>query len=271
MSYYDVLGVDEQAPKEQIKKAYRNLSKQHHPDVNGGDDTKFKEIAEAYENLSDDVKRAQYDASRMNPFANMGANGFNFNGNFSDMFNDFFGSDPRKAKGQNHTIIANIPFVDAYNGASRSFQINGETIKINIPRGAKNGANLRVAGKGQVNPYNPSAGPGDLIIQIQIQHDPNFILQGTDIWIDYNLNWIDLILGTKIEVSLPDGSTIKVPVPSNSFHHKTLRIKDKGFPIYNTSSRGSLMVRLNARFNELNDDQLEEVKKLKEKLSGLEQ
>ena len=82
MTYYDILGVDESASSDQIKKAYRKLSKQHHPDMNGGDESKFKEIAEAYEHLSDDVKRAQYDASRMNPFGNMGGNGFHFDGNF---------------------------------------------------------------------------------------------------------------------------------------------------------------------------------------------
>tara|TARA_R110000772_G_scaffold59349_4_gene134428 strand:- start:2053 stop:2865 length:813 start_codon:yes stop_codon:yes gene_type:complete len=270
MSYYDVLGVSDQAPAAEIKKAYRELSKQHHPDMSGGDESRFKEISEAYEHLSNDVKRAQYDASRMNPFSNMGGNGFAFDGNFADMFNQHFGGDPRKAKGHNHTIIANIPFVDGYNGASRQFNVNGETIKINIPKGVQNGANLRVAGKGQINPYNPSAGPGDLIIQIQIQQDANFILRGNDICIDYGVHWLDLILGTKIDVTLPDGHIIKVPVPVNSFHHKSLRIKDTGYPIYNTSSRGSLIIRLNSFYNELNDEQLEAVNKLKDTLSGLE-
>jgi len=270
MTYYDTLGVTEQATKDEIKKAYRKLSKQHHPDMNGGDDAKFKEIAEAYEHLSDDVKRAQYDASRMNPFANMGGNGFAFDGNLSDMFNQFFGGDPRRARGQNHTIMMNISFMDAYKGSEKVFALNGEHVRVNIPRGVKTGTKLRMKGKGQINPYNPSAGRGDLIINIQVQPDPIFIVNGDDIWIDYNLPWWNIITGCKIDVELPDGSMIKVPVNKNSYHHKTLRVKDKGWPIYNTNQNGSLMIRLNVTFPELDDSMINKVNELKEELRELE-
>lgn len=270
MTYYDTLGVTEQATKEEIKKAYRQLSKQHHPDMNGGDDSKFKEIAEAYEHLSDDVKRAQYDAKRSNPFANMGGRGFQFDGNLSDMFNQFFGGNPQQMRGQNHTVMATISFRDAYVGATKSFRINGELLDIHIPRGVRNGHKIRFQGKGEINPYNPSAGPGDLIIQIQIKPDVHYILNGVDIYIDYYLPWWKLITGCKIDVELPDGSTIKVPVQKNSGHHKTLRIKDKGWPIYSTNNSGSFMIRLNATFPELDDTTIEKIEQLKGELSGLE-
>ena len=270
MTYYDILGVDESASSDQIKKAYRKLSKQHHPDMNGGDESKFKEIAEAYEHLSDDVKRAQYDASRMNPFGNMGGNGFHFDGNFADMFNQHFGGDPRQQRGQNHTVIANVSFKDAYIGANKKFRINGEFFDIDIPEGVNNGHKIRFPGKGSHNPYNSSAQRGDLIIQIQIQPDPVFILQGHDIWIEYNLPWWNLITGCKIDVELPDGSVIKVPVNKNSGHHKTLRVKDKGWKIYNTNQRGSFMIRLNATFPELDDSTIDTISELKKDLSGLE-
>lgn len=270
MSYYETLGVDKSATKEQIKKAYRKLSKQYHPDMNGGDDAKFKEIAEAYEHLSDDAKRAQYDARGSNPFGNMGFEGFAFDGNLSDMFNQFFGGDPRKARGQNHTVMMNISFFDAYSGSEKEFMINGERIRVKIPRGVKTGAKLRMAGKGQINPYNPSAGPGDLIVQIQVQPDSTYIVNGDDIWIDYNLPWWNIVTGCKIDVMLPDGNTIKVPVNKNSYHHKTLRVKDKGWPIYNTSKSGSLMIRLNATFPELDESMIDKVNELKNNLSGLE-
>lgn len=270
MSYYDVLGVQESATSDDIKKAYRKLSKQYHPDMATGDESKFKEVAEAYEHLSDDVKRAQYDASRMNPFANMGANGFNFDGNFSDMFNQFFGGDPRAARGRNHTVIANISFRDAYTGSQKQFRFGGQMINLNIPAGVPNGHKFRIAGQGEMNPYNPSAGRGDLIIQIQIQQDARFILQGNDIWIDYTLPWWEIIAGTKIPVELPDGTTIKVTVAENSFHGKTLRVKGKGYPIYNTAQCGELMIRLTAAFPELDESALEKVKEIKEHISGLD-
>lgn len=270
MSYYETLGVDQNASKEEIKKAYRKLSKQHHPDMNGGDDARFKEIAEAYEHLSDDAKRAQYDARGSNPFGNMGFDGFQFDGNLSDMFNQFFGGNPQQMRGQNHTVVMNISFQDAYSGSKKRFSINGEVIEINIPRGVKTGTKLRVAGKGQINPYNPSAGPGDLIVQIQVQASAIFIVNGDDIWIDYNLPWWNIVTGTKIDVELPDGSWIKVPVNKNSHQHKTLRIKDKGWPIYNTNRFGSLMIRLNATFPELDDSMINKVNQLKEDLRELE-
>ena len=270
MTYYDILGVEESATKDQIKKAYRKLSKQHHPDMNGGDDSRFKEIAEAYEHLSDDVKRMKYDSGRRNPFANMGGDGFQFDGNLSDMFNQFFGGNPQQMRGQNHTVMMNISFYDAYIGCKKRFSINGETIEVDIPKGVKTGSKLRIAGKGQINPYNPSAGPGDLIIQIQVQQNAIFVLNGNDIWIDYNLPWWNIITGTKIDVELPDGSWIKVPVNKNSQHHKTLRVKDKGWPIYNTNQYGSLMIRLNATFPELDDATIDKVNELKQDLRGLE-
>jgi len=271
MSYYDTLGVEESATMEQIKKAYRKLSKQHHPDVNGGDDAKFKEIAEAYEHLSSDVKRAQYDASRVNPFGNMGGAGFNFNGNFSDMFDQFFGGDPRKARGQNHTVVANISFLDAYLGKNLTFNINGETLSIDLKPGVQNGMKFRLAGKGNLNPYNPSAGRGDLIVQIQIQQDPYYILNGNDIWMDVHLPWWDIITGIKVPITLPDGTVIKVPVEKNSQAGKVLRVKGKGFPIYNTLGRGMLMIKLNAIYPNLNETALEKLDEIKEVLkSGLE-
>ena len=266
MTYYEILGVSEQATKDEIKKSYRKLSKQHHPDMNGGDDTKFKEIAEAYEHLSDDGKRAKYDASRMNPFANMGGNGFAFDGNLSDMFNQFFGGNQQQMRGQNHTVVANISFKDAYTGTSRKFRINGEILDIDIPAGARTGHKIRYAGKGQINPYNPSAGPGDLIVQLQVQPSSHYIINGDDVYIDYYLPWWKLITGCKIEIELPDESTIKVPVQKNSGHHKTLRIKDKGWTIYNTNQRGSFMIRLNATFPELDDKTIEKIEQLKGEL-----
>lgn len=267
INYYDALGVDSTASSDTIKKAYRTLSKQHHPDM-GGDDAKFKEIAEAYEHLSNDVKRAQYDANLMNPFANMGGHGFHFDGNFADMFNQHFNQDPRKSRGQNHTVIANISFKDAYTGAEKSFRINNEFFDIRVPAGAQSGQKIRFSGKGHANPYNPSAERGDLIIQLQIQQDPSFILQGADIWVEYNLPWWDIITGTKIDVKLPDDSMIKVPVGKNSHNHKTLRVKNKGWPIYN-NERGSLMIRLNAIFPELDDSTIAKVDKIKKNLHEL--
>ena len=89
MSHYQTLGVDKTATQSEIKKAYRKLTMQHHPDK-GGDENKFKEIAEAYAVIGDEQKRQQYDAVQDNPFANFGSMG-GMDGNFGDIFNQFFG------------------------------------------------------------------------------------------------------------------------------------------------------------------------------------
>jgi len=271
MTLYDVLGVTQHADKETIKKAYRDLAKKYHPDANQGDTTaeeKFKEISTAYSTLSDDTERIKYDASLVNPF--MGQNGFGADGNFSDLFNQFFGGDPRQRRGQDIRVTMTLPFEDAFKGGMRTININGQNIDVRLIPGIKTGMKFKLPGKGQINPYNPTAGPGDLIVEFEVLMNSRFILRGDDIYIGYDIPWWDLVVGTKIQVDTMDGRSIKISVPVNSFHGKTLRIKDHGWPIYNTNQRGSMMIQLNASYPNLNQQQIEEVQKMKDKINELE-
>lgn len=270
MTLYDVLGVSQHADKDAIKKAYRDLAKKYHPDANPGDtaaEEKFKEISTAYSTLSDDTERIKYDASLVNPF--MGQEGFNFNGDFSDLFNQFFGGNPRNARGQNVRLNMTLSFEDAYNGCLKTINTGGETFDVRIPAGIKSGMQLKMAGKGRINPYNPSAGPGDLIVQFEVLFDTRFVLRGDDMYVQKSVPWWDMVTGTKIQVETIQGP-IKVTVPANSFNGKTLRIQDRGWPIYNTNQRGALMIQLNSSYPELNEEQLQVVNELKEKIIGLE-
>jgi len=270
MTLYEVLGVDKHASSEQIKKAYRSLAKEYHPDKNPDNpaaEDRFKQISDAYNTLSDDTARLKYDASLINPFA--GQEGFNFNGDLSDMFNQFFGGDPRRARGQDIRLMMTLSFQDAFTGGLRTINTGGENIDINLPAGMKSGMQFKISGKGNVNPYNPSAGPGNLIITFEVLTDSRFIIRDDDVWVQQNIPWWDMVTGTKIDVQTMEG-TIKVSVPAQSFDGKTLRVKDHGWPIYNTNQRGALMIQINSSYPNLNEEQLELVKQMKEQLIELE-
>jgi len=274
MSHYDTLGIDKTATQDQIKKAYRKLSMQHHPDKNGGDDAKFKEINEAYETLSDANKRKAYDMGG-SQFAGNGNSfhGFeNFDGNMSDIFNNIFGGGfggfgRQAAKGPDYRVEMHISFDEAFKGTSKSVNINGETVRIDLKPGTRNGQKFRVQGKGAPHQFNSNLPKGDLIISVHVIQDGRFILQGDDLWIDLYIPWWDLALGKTILVDSMDGP-ISVKVPAGSSSDKTLRVKGKGFPIYNSTQHGSLMCKLRATFPEINDQQRQLLEKIRD-LNGI--
>ena len=270
MNLYDVLGVDKSASDSDIKKAYRKQAKIHHPDRNG-DEEKFKQITEAYEVLGNKTKRDNYDKWG-NPDGNpMGGNPFGGGGNpfgdgaFSEMFEQFFGkrANPRSKKGDDFRVNMTVSFEEAYFGTRKEFNVNGERIAMNFKPGIKTGQRFRVKGKGGYNRYNSEAPRGDIIVDINVLHNQTYIIQGNDLWIEKTFDWYDIILGCKIEVDTPEGPLL-VRIPKNSYPGKVLRIVEKGFPIYNTNSKGSLLLKINASYPELNNDQLEFIKKIKE-------
>ncbi|RKJ17271.1 molecular chaperone DnaJ, partial [Butyricicoccus sp. 1XD8-22] len=163
--YYEVLGVSKSATKDEIKKAYRKLSKQYHPDINKepGADEKFKEIAEAYEVLSDDNKRAQYDQfGHEGPSAGFGGGGFSGFGGFDDIFSSFFGGGTRRSdpnaprKGDDLQYRMKISFEDAVFGKQTEIEIpTEETCDTCSGSGAKPGTSPKTCtkcnGVGEIN------------------------------------------------------------------------------------------------------------------------
>lgn len=266
MSYYDVLGVDKTATQDDIKKAYRKLSKQHHPDKTGGDDAKFKEINEAYETLGDQNKRLQYDhKSSGNPFGGNPFAGFNANGNMGDMFDHIFGGHFRnqnQAKGHDYRMDLHVSFSEAYFGTSKEFEFNGNRIRLNFKPGLKNGQKFNVKGKGAPHPFNSNLPNGDLVVNVHVMQDPNFILRGNDIWVDIYMPWWDAMLGCTKTINTMEGP-LEINIPQNSVG-KSLRIKGKGYPIYNTGDNGNLMCKVNPTYPELNQTQIDLIKQIRE-------
>lgn len=268
MSYYDVLGVDRNATQDEIKKAYRQLSKQHHPD-RGGDEEKFKEISAAYEVLGDASRRKQYDMGGQDQGFFRDFAGGNPNMDFSDIFNQFFGGQnpfnrqQRSNKGPDRRVQISLSFHEAFFGCKRNLDLGDDKVSINFKAGVKRGQSFRVPGKGAAHPFNSNLPKGDLIVTVDVMHDSTYIVNGNDIYVELYLDWWDCLLGSSQKIPMPDGN-VSITIPKNTSPSTTLRVHGKGWPIYGTNQRGNLMVKVSARYPELNAQQIEIIQKIKE-------
>jgi DnaJ-class molecular chaperone len=245
--YYKILGVEKGASKDEIKKAFRKLAHEHHPDKNKGDDRKFKEINEAYTTLSDDGKRQQYDT-----FGSAGPSGFGggqggFNGggfdfsgfarqyqsqngqsfefDLGDIFGEFFSGGRRPRRGANITVDVQLSFKESVFGVDKDIMVNGNKISVKIPSGIDNGQGLRVSGKGEDGP----GGKGDLIVRVWVQEHKVFRKEGFNLIMELDLKLTTALLGANVEIETLDGK-IELKIPSGTTHNEILRVRQKGVP-----------------------------------------
>ena len=264
--YYKTLGVEKTASKDEIKKAFRKLAHEYHPDKNNGDDTKFKEINEAYSTLADDQKRQQYDTfgsagpSGFNPgqgqggfngfnggqgfggfdfsgFQQQGQNGQSFEFDLGDIFGEFFGGGRRPRRGSNITVDVQLSFKDSIFGMGKELNINKEKIVITIPPGIENGQGLRVPGKGEDGP----GGRGDLIVRIWVEDHPVFRKEGQNLVMELKLKLSTALLGATVEIETLDGK-IELKIPAGTTHNEILRVRNKGVPSERGHNRGDLLI-----------------------------
>ncbi len=235
---YIILGVDKSASDQDIKKAYRKLAKENHPDKVNGNEEKFKEIADAYETLGNPKKKAQYDQRRTNPFGDFGGGDFGDmfedllrNQNFSGAFNQRYGYN---TKGRNTTGVLRITLADAYYGTSRDVSIGMKTVKVDIPAGIRSGQKLRLKGlgqRGQTEDLN-----GDLIMTIEVINNKEFFLDNQGLHTIKNISMYDAILGGKENINCFN-KTITFTIPPGTTNGKILRVKGKGFPVYKKENK----------------------------------
>jgi curved DNA-binding protein len=259
--YYKILGVEKSASQDEIKKAFRKLAQQHHPDKPNGNEEKFKEINEAYSVLSDSQKRAQYDqfgSGFSGAQGGQGFGGFDFSGfaqNFSqggvefdlnDIFGSIFGGGFQRARrGADIVMDVTIDFKESILGKSHKVNVNRndgskEEISFTIPPGIDNGETLRIVGKGE--PSKQGGQPGHLYARIHVKPHPTLKKEGYHLITDLNLKLSDVLLGTTYEVdTLEEKMTIKIPKGIN--HGEILRIKGKGVPVGARTS-GDLLIRI---------------------------
>lgn len=226
MDHYNTLGVPRDASQEDIKKAYRKLAMQHHPDK-GGDIAKFQEITNAYETLSDPDKRLQYDnpTARQNPFN--GGFGFNQAFDINDIISQFFRQQNHQGPTQQifRTRVA-VSLVDSYNGASHSFQLTTpsgvKVINVNVPKGIESGDQVR---------YENVIENGTLIVEFIVQSDLRFDRNGNDLYCNLPISVLDLIVGTKTTVNTISGKKMEVTIGPNTQPTQQVRLAGLGMPV----------------------------------------
>lgn len=294
--YYKILGVDKNADKEKIKKAYRKLAMKYHPDQNKGDkaaEEKFKDISEAYAVLYDDDKRRQYDRFGAEGFGRRYTNedifrGFDFSSVFSefgfggeDILSQFFGAEARRRghggasrgfagmgaqprKGQDYAGEVQITLEESVLGGTRIVTLpgSGERVSVKIPAGIREGNKLRVQGKGGTAVIG---GPrGDLFLRVGIMPHAIFRREGDNLYIKREVGLTDAVLGCSVNVKTMDGKEVTVKVPPGTRPGSKLRLKGRGAPHMGKSGSGDLFVEVQVSIpKNLTEEQREIFEKLK--------
>lgn len=291
--YYKVLGVERSASQDEIKKAYRKLAVKYHPDKNPDDkvaEEKFKEISEAYQVLGNADTRKKYDELGANwkqyensGFSGFGGGGQGFNASgFSDFFDMFFGGQggagfdirdfmggmgggrrsTRPAKGSDLNATINMTLLEAYQGSQRMIDLGGNTIKITIKPGVRDGQVLRIKGKG--NPGRNGGDNGDLLIKVSITNDHVYQRDGDDLIRNINVDVYTAILGGKITVTTLKGD-VNVPIKPQTQNNSTLRLKGMGMPHYDKEGAGALLLKVQLLLPEhFSQKELELIKEARE-------
>lgn len=242
--YYAILGVDKKADGATIKKKYRQLARELHPDKTKGDrklEDRFKEVSEAYDILSDDKKRAEYDQARemfKSGAFRQGAN--QFSGDFSDLFNgggdifsQIFGGRRGPRKGADVQASITLSFRDSIFGKEVDLKPN---LTVRIPAGISDGGKVRVKGRGEPG----EAGPGDLYVVVNVVPHPVFTRKGENIHLTVPVTYSEAALGADIPVPTLEGDEVKVRIAPGTPNGKTFRVKGRG--VKKGINAGDLMV-----------------------------
>ena len=253
MTYYEILGVDNTATADDIKRAYRKLASQHHPDK-GGDKAKFQEIQKAYNTLADDATRQQYDMERNGMGA--GSREFHFqSGDINEIFRNFgFGGDPfnpfrhqQQRRNKDLRIEIPLPLVTTLEEQTKTIEVtttSGEksTLEVKIPRGVTTGTNIKYSGLGD-NLFN-TIPRGDLYVQFKIHGAENFAVNNIDLYSKINVNCLLAITGGKVSITGLDGKVLELTIPPGTQPGTRFRLPQQGLYQLNTAIRGDLYVEI---------------------------
>ncbi|MDI2099018.1 DnaJ C-terminal domain-containing protein [Ruicaihuangia caeni] len=258
--FYAVLGVSKDVSDADLKKTYRKLARQFHPDSNPDDakaEARFKEISEAYSVLSDPEQRREYDQLRaMGSGARFTAPGGGGQGGFEDVFGGVFGGGARTAdfedllggmfgsgrfgqtsggfrgfggptRGRDQTANVTLEFTTAVHGDTVELQrSDGRPIKVKIPAGVADGQKIKLRGKGEPSPDGGEA--GDLILTVTVRKHPVFKRDGLNLRVDVPVTFAEAALGATIEVPTLGGDPVRLKIAPGTQSGRVLRVKDRG-------------------------------------------
>ncbi len=246
--YYKVLGVARDASADDIKRAYRKLARKYHPDVSKepNAESRFKDVAEAYEVLKDADKRAAYDQLGSDWRAGQGftpppgwSAGHEFRGGaggagFSDFFDSLFGrgfagvggARRPSARAEDQQATVQIALEDAFHGSSRTVNLTqaggrARTLEVRIPKGVRAGQRIRLSGQG--------SGGGDLYLEINFAPHRLYRLEGADLYLDLPITPWEAALGATVKVPTM-GGPVELTIPVGSQSGDKLRLRGRGLP-----------------------------------------
>jgi len=288
-SLYETLGVSESATEAEIKKAYRKLARQYHPDVNKDPEAedKFKEVNAAYEVLSDKEKKAQYDAygdqmfggQNFHDFARgQGANvdldeilrqmfggGGGFGGGgfggFGGSAGGFGGFGGHQSVNLDIESSITVPFTVAILGGKHGVNVQGESFDIKIPAGIKDGEKLRVRGKG----HKQGGHSGDLYLKINVANSPDYERDGDNLIKSFDVPLHAALFGGKIAIDTLE-KEISLKVPQNTKNGQRFRVKEMGAVNRKTNQKGDLYLKANIVLPKVEEMDEELVGMMEEKL-----
>lgn len=258
--FYAVLGVGKDVSDADLKKTYRKLARQYHPDSNPGDakaETRFKEISEAYSVLSDAELRAEYDQIRAmgsgarfsaggaggqgfeDIFRGFGRGGTRSSADFDDLLGGLFGNGRfgqssggyggfgGPTRGGDITANTTLDFLTAIRGDTVGLRMaDGREVRVKIPAGVADGQKIRLKGKGQPSPDGGEA--GDLVITVSVRPHPVFEREGLNLRVDVPVTFAEAALGATIEVPTLQGDTVRLKVAAGTPSGRVLRVKGRG-------------------------------------------
>jgi DnaJ-class molecular chaperone len=243
--HYATLGVSKTATADDIKRAFRRLASQHHPDK-GGDTQKFQAIQQAYATLGDDQKRAEYD----NPRPQFGGfhgtpGGVNINDIFGQMFGQQFAQQHQHPRRSHVRMTLWISLLDVATGGRRTVSLGTQSgvsaVEIEIPLGINDGDNVQYEGIG------PSG--SDLVVQFKVTPDRKWQRDGLNLTQEVRIDIWNLILGGDLTIDTLTGKTLSTRVPARTQPGTVLRLKSQGLRD-RTGQIGDIMVRVQAQIPE---------------------